>query len=156
MTAMRDDPEVKCGCLLVPLYPGEEDEPVRLDVQRDVFDEIYGQLFRYLLAAYQNREDRWQAVRIIIQAEKLVAEYLAEGFDLLIPLQEVLHSLFRVERRIFIRRALHCREEDRPIYKEALKKWEGMDAMEDFRVVEVALARGANMFEDLRRWSKAG
>jgi hypothetical protein len=149
-----NDPQVTCGCLLIPLYPGEKDEPVRLDVQRDVFDEIYGQLWDYLNAAYNNRQDRWQAVRIIIQAEKLIAEYLDWGFDLLIPLQQVLHQLFRVERRIFIRRALLCREEDRPIYKEALKKWDvDADAADDFRVVERHLNQGRALFDDLRRWA---
>jgi hypothetical protein len=134
------------------LYPGD-DEPVRLDVQRDVFDEIYGQLFEYLLAAYQNKEDRWQALRIIIQAEKLIAEYQDWGLDLLTPLQEVLHQLFRVERRVFIRRALLCREEDRPIYREALRRWDcDADAADDFRAVKAALARGKDLFADLRRW----
>jgi hypothetical protein len=145
------DPEVTCGCLLLR-FPGEEDEPIKLDVQRNVFDEIYGQLYRYLLAAYQNREDHWQALRIIIQAEKLIAEYQDWGFDLLNPLQEVLHQLFRAERRIFIRRALLCREQDRPIYKEALKRWDGPDGADDFRAVVAALDCGASMFADLRRW----
>jgi len=136
-----------------PLVSRREGGARQAGIQLDVFSEIYEQLFEYLAAAYKNREDRWQAVRIIIQAEKLIAEYLEVGFDLLIPLQEVLHQLFRVERRIFIRRALLCREEDRPIYTEALKRWDGVDASEDFRAVEAALERGKDMFADLRRWA---
>jgi hypothetical protein len=144
--------EVMCGCLLLR-SPGEKVGPIKIDIQKDVFDEIYIQVFDYLQAAYRNREDRWKAVRIIIQAERLVAEYVDFGFYLLNPLAEVLHRLFRAERRVFIRRALLCREEDRPIYKEALKRWDGVDASDDFRAVERALYEGASMFDDLRRWA---
>lgn len=146
------DPEVKCGCLPFPLYPDEADEPVRLDVQSEVFDEIYQQLWDYLLAAYQNRDDRWQALRIIIQAEKLIAEYTRQGFYLLNPLAEVLNLLFRAERRIFIRRAVLCREAERPIYKEALKRFEGPDALADFDAVQRHLDEGGPLFDDLRKW----
>jgi hypothetical protein len=148
---MRDDPEASCSILPFNHLDFWDTSPVDPDIQRDAFEEIYGQLFQYLDAAYQNREDRWQALRIIIQAEKLVSEYYRQGFTILLPLQEVLHDLFRAERRIFVRRALLCREEDRPLYKEALKKWEGPGAADDFRIVERALAHSANMFDDLRR-----
>jgi hypothetical protein len=124
---------------------------IDLDTQRDAFDEILEQLWTYLRAAYKNREDRWQSLRIIIQAEKLVAEYRSAGFNLLLPLAELLHDLFRRERRVFIRRVLLCREADRPLYKEALKRWDcDADAADDFRAVEAALERGQNMFDDLR------
>jgi hypothetical protein len=149
----KDDPEVNCKIIPICLYPWDKDEPVDLDVQRDAFNEIYEQLFRYLTAAYKNREDRWQACRIIIRAEKLIDMYTTEGFDLLQPLADVLHQLFRAERRIFIRRALLCREQDRPIYKEALRRWDcDGDAADDFRAVRAALERGKDMFADLRRW----
>jgi hypothetical protein len=140
-------------CNVLPFRLGSWDTgPADRDAQLDAFEEISGQILEYLSAAYENREDRWQAVRIIIQAERLVAEYLATEFDLLLPLQEVLHRLFRAERRIFIRRALLCREEYRPIYKEALKCWDcDADAAEDFRVVEQHLHEGKRIFDDLRR-----
>jgi len=148
----EDDPEINCSIL--PFNPLDywDRSPVDLNIQREAFDEVYEQIFEYLLAAYKNRKDHWQAVRIIIQAERLVAEYMGFGFTLFQPLQEVLHQLFRVERRIFIRRALLCREEYKPTYKEALKRWDvDADAMDDFRAVERALERGGAMFEDLRR-----
>jgi hypothetical protein len=153
MSVMAKDPIINCGVIPICLYPWDKGQPIDPDIQLSTFDEIYEQLFEYLTAAYKNREDRWQACRIIIQAEKLLDLYIPEGFDLLIPLQEVLHQLFRAERRIFIRRALLCREGDRPIYKEALKRWDcDADAADDFKAVKAALERGRDMFEDLRRW----
>jgi hypothetical protein len=147
---MGEDPEIDCSRIC--LYSWDNGKPIDRDVQRSAFDVIYSQLWDCLNAAYQNREDRWQACRIIINAEKLVSMYTAEGYFLLQPLADVLHDLFRVERRLLIRRALLCREEHRPIYKEALRKWDcDADAADDFRVVERALNESANMFEDLRR-----
>jgi hypothetical protein len=96
---------------------------------------------------------------MLVQAEKLVGEYVQGGFDLLMPLQEefrgLLRDLIRVERRVVIRRALLCREEQIPRYIEILKSWEGPDAAEDYRIVESALRRGADIFADLRAKSKA-
>jgi hypothetical protein len=146
----KDDPEIKCRAVPIRLW---DDVPIDPGTQHRTFEEIYWQIYELLFAAYENRDDRWQAVKIIIQAEKLIAQYTDAGFDLLIPLQEVLHQLFRAERRIFIRRALLCREQDRPIYKAALKKWDcDADAAADFRVVERHLSEGRALFADLRRW----
>jgi hypothetical protein len=153
MSAMGKDPEINCGVIPICLYPWDKGKPIDIKIQLNAFDELHEQIFECLTAAYKNREDRWQACRIIIQAEKLLDLYIPEGFDLLIPLQEVLHQLFRAERRIFIRRALLCREQDRPIYNEALKRWDcDADAMDDFRVVERHLSEGRALFADLRRW----
>ena len=145
---MKDDP---IHCSILPFNPFDywDRSPVDPAIQRD-------ELWDCLNAAYRNREDRWQAVKIIIQAERLVAEYMEFGCDSFLPLQEVLHDLFRVERRLFIRRALLCREQDRPTYKEALKKWDcDADAADDFRVVERHLSEGRALFEDLRQRCKA-
>ena len=122
---MRDkDPEINCSTLPFSHLDYWDRSPVDPAIQTDAFNEIFEQLWDYLNAAYRNREDRWQAVRIIIQAEKLVAEYMGFGWNLMQPLADVLHQLFRVERRVFIRRALLCKEENRPLYREALKKWD--------------------------------
>jgi hypothetical protein len=147
-----DDPEISCSIFAFnPFDPGDR-SPVDLDIQLDAFDEVYEQIWDCLNVAYQNREDRWQAVRLIIQAEKLVTEYIGYGWTLMQPLAEVLHRLFRAERRIFIRRALLCREEYRPIYKKALERWDcDADAADDFRVVVRHLDEGRALLDDLRR-----
>jgi hypothetical protein len=148
----KGDPEINCSILPFSHLDYWDRSPVDPKIQRDAFNQIFEQLWDCLNAAYRNREDRWQAVRIIIQAERLVAEYMEFGWDTFGPLRDVLHDLFRVERRVFIRRALLCREEYRPIYMEALKRWDcDADAADDFRAVERALNESANMFEDLRR-----
>jgi hypothetical protein len=92
---------------------------------------------------------------MLIQAERLVGEYVVAGFDRLLPLQEefrsLLRDLIRVERRVVIRRALLCREEKVARWAEALESWEGPNAAEDFWIVDRALKRGGDIFADLRR-----
>jgi hypothetical protein len=156
MKRSRDpDPEVYCNVPSPNIFPDTEDIPIAPSAQREAFNEISGKAFRYCSEAYHNR-DPWKAIRILINAEKVVGGYVLEGFNLLEPLQEafrsLLRDLIRVERRIVIRRALLCKEDERPQWKEALKAWDfGPDAVADYWAVEKALKRGADIFADLRR-----
>ena len=73
-------------------------------------------------------------------------------------LQTTLNWTFRIERRIYIRRALGCSRQDVPTYKASLELWDGPGptATEDFRAAVVHLEQGADLFEGLRRRSKTG
>jgi hypothetical protein len=153
----EDDPKVTCGCLPFALYPWDKDEPPDPGVHRDVFFEITSQLIKYLSAALKERDDVWKPFRIMAQAEKLMGEYTSEGFYLLLPiqrdLQDTLHTAWRMARRQFIRRALRCQPHETETFIRYFKEfdWKGAEAMEDFRAVESALARGVSIFDDLRR-----
>jgi hypothetical protein len=149
----KGDPEICCGVWpAASIFPS--DDLVDPRAQRDAYNEICGRAFGYMFAAVKNK-DPWQAIRLLIQAERLVGEYVVGGFERLIPLQEefrdLLRDLIRVERRVVIRRALLCREKDIPRYTEVLRAWEGPDATEDFWIVDRALKRGGDIFADLRR-----
>jgi len=73
-------------------------------------------------------------------------------------LQTTLNWAFRIERRIYIRRALGCSRQDVPAYKARLELWDGPGptATEDFVAATAHLEQGADLFEGLRRRSKAG
>ena len=73
-------------------------------------------------------------------------------------LQTTLNWTFRIERRIYIRRALDCSKQDVPKYKASLELWDGPGptATEDFAAATAHLEQGADLFEGLRRRSKAG
>jgi hypothetical protein len=147
------DPEVCCHVPQINIFP-DDDFPVDPAAQRDAFNEIAGKCFGYCFAAVKCKGGWRRSIRFLIQAEKLAGEYVASGFDRLLPLQEefrsLLRDLIRVERRVVIRRALLCKEDEK--WKEALKAWDwGPDASADFWFVENALRRGADIFSDLRR-----
>jgi hypothetical protein len=73
-------------------------------------------------------------------------------------LQTTLNWAFRIERRIYMRRSLTCSKQDIPVYQAKLQQWDGPGptATEDFRAAEAHLEQGADLFEGLRRRSKAG
>jgi hypothetical protein len=145
-------------CSVLPFSPiaGDTDPPDPA-IHREVFLEITSQLIEFLEAALKDRDDPNKPLRIIAQAERLMGEYTREGFYLLLPLQrdlqDTLHTAWRMARRQFIRKALRCQPHETETYVRYFRElgWKGAEAMEDFRAVEAALARGTSIFEDLRR-----
>jgi hypothetical protein len=132
--------------------------PVHPDSQRQAFFDVTGQIIEALsVALKKTKEDPWAAVRVIVKGERIVAEYVDEGFDLLEPfqrdLQDTLHTAWRMARRQFIRRALRCQPYETETFIRHFRELgsSGAEAMEDFRAVESALMRGVSIFEDLRR-----
>src|SRR6516164_1372683 len=101
----KGDPEIYCTVVPVNIFP-DDDFPIDPAAQHEAFTEIAGQCFAYCFAAAK-RKDHWRSIRILIQAEKLVGEYVLGGFDRLVPLQQefrdLLRDLIRVERRVVIR-----------------------------------------------------
>jgi hypothetical protein len=156
MKRSRDpDPEIYCTVPSPNIFFDIEDIPIAPSAQREAFNEISGKAFAFCFAAIKAK-DPWRSIRMLVRAEKLVGEYVLGGFDRLLPLQEefrsLLRDLIRVERRLVIRRALLCKEDERPQWKKALKAWDwGPDASADYWAVERALRRGADIFADLRR-----
>jgi hypothetical protein len=154
---MGKDPEFTCGVVPINVYPWQKDEPPDPSTHRDVFLEMTSQLIEYLSEALEARDDPNRALRIIAQAERSIGMYTSEGFYLLAPiqrdLQDTLHTAWRMARRQFIRRALRCQPHETETFIRYFKEfdWKGAEAMEDFRAVESALARGVSIFEDLRR-----
>jgi hypothetical protein len=161
VTVVRDnDDDLPFTYRVLPicLSPEERDLPAHPDSQREAFFDITGQIIEHLSAALKKtKEDPWAAIKVIVKGERIVAEYVEEGFDLLAPiqrdLQDTLHTAWRMARRQFIRRALRCQPHETETFIRYFKEfdWKGAEAMEDFRAVESALARGVSIFEDLRR-----
>jgi hypothetical protein len=105
--AMRDDPEVTCGCLPIFLTDEDKYKLVDEDIQLEVFLEITGKLIEYVEAALQERGDPWKPIRIFAQAERLLGEYVEYNFHRLMPLQrelrDTVHTACRMARRFFIK-----------------------------------------------------
>jgi hypothetical protein len=149
------DPEIVCHVPQVNIFP-DDDRPVAPAAQLEAFNAIAGQTFELCFAAINCKGGWRRSIRFLINAEKVAGEYVASGFDRLLPLQEefrgLLRDLIRAQRRAVIRRALLCREEEIPEWKEILNGWDfGPDAAEDYWAVERALRRGQDIFADLRR-----
>jgi hypothetical protein len=81
-----------------------------------------------------------------------------DALQIICQLQTTLNWAFRIERRIYMRRALTCLKQDIPVYKGNLQLWDspGPSATEDFVAATAHLEQGADLFEGLRRRSKAG
>jgi hypothetical protein len=73
-------------------------------------------------------------------------------------LQTTLEWAFRIERRIYIRRALTASAQDALGYETKLKLWDGPGptAIEDCKAAERHLDQGEDLFVGLRRRSKVG
>jgi hypothetical protein len=71
-------------------------------------------------------------------------------------LQRTLEWMFRIERRIYMRRGLTASSvQEARYYKARLGLWDGgSHAMEDFKAVKAHLDQGADLFVGLRRPSK--
>jgi hypothetical protein len=154
---MRDaDPEVTCGCL--PIFLSDEDRFKLVDegIQLEVFLEITSKLLEYVETALKE-PDPWKPIRIMAQAERLLAEYIEFNFHRLMPLQRQLQdtvfTAHRMARRAFIRRALTCPKEDQPFYDAFIKagKLEGPGAVEDYEAVERHLDFGKKLMNGLVR-----
>jgi hypothetical protein len=80
-----------------------------------------------------------------------------DALQIIRQLQTTLNWAFRIERRIYMRRALTCSKQDVPAYKASLELWDGPGptATEDFAAATAHLEQGADLFEGLRRRSKA-
>jgi hypothetical protein len=165
---MRDDDDSPFTYSVLPfcLSPEERDLPPHPNSHREPFFDVTRQIIELLSAALKERNDVWKPIRIMIQAERLIGEYTSEGFSLLLPieqdLRETLRKAWRIERRIFIKRALSCPPEQIPEYREYLKEeWLSAspwghpgDAVEDFRAVEQHLKEGQALFDDLHKRRK--
>ena len=120
---------------VMPFCPSDKQVPAEPEIiRRSVCLEFSRYLFEY--ATLKDRD----ALQIIRQ------------------LQTTLNWTFRIERRIYIRRALGCSRQDVPAYKASLELWDGPGptATEDFVAATAHLEQGADLFEGLRRRSKAG
>jgi hypothetical protein len=98
---------------------------------------------------------------VCLEFSRLLFEYATlkhrEALQTIHQLQTTLEWAFRIERRIYLRRGLTVSAQDYPGYQVKLKLWEGPgpSGVEDFRAVERHLDQGADLFEGLRRRSKA-
>ena len=152
---MSDDPHFRYGTL--PIF--EKVFPPDPNTHRVTFLDIGHQILEHLETAVKNKDER-MAFRVMAKGERILNEYVAEGFSLCEPLQRQLQdSVFfslRVMRREFIRRALTCAKEEQPQFDAFIKsgKLEGPGAVEDYEAVERHLDEGRALFDDLRRKSK--
>jgi|SRR6516225_5348550 hypothetical protein len=129
--AMREDnPQLTCSVLPFSSSVLAEPEIIR----RAVCLEFSRQLFEY--ATLKDRD----ALQIIRR------------------LQTTLNWAFRIERRIYMRRALNCQKAEVALFKTGLNQWDGPGptATEDFVAATAHFEQGADLFEGLRRRSKAG
>jgi hypothetical protein len=153
-----DDPAFYYGVLPICVFSEDEGKPPDPTTHREALLDISGQIIEHVEAALK-RKDSQAAFRIMAKAERIVAEYIAEGFFLFEPLQQQLRDgvylWFRVMRREFIRRAL---TEDRPEFDAFIKsgKLEGPGAIEDYEAVERYLDEGKALFDDLHKRRKLG
>ena len=98
---------------------------------------------------------------VCMEFSRLLFDYATlkdrDALQIIRQLQTTLNWTFRIERRIYIRRALGCSRQDVPAYKASLELWDGPGptATEDFAAATAHLERGADLFEGLRRRSKA-
>ena len=80
-----------------------------------------------------------------------------DALPIIHQLQTTLNWAFRIERRIYMRRALNCQKADIPLFKAGLNQWDGgPSATEDFVAATAHVEQGADLFEGLRRRSKVG
>jgi hypothetical protein len=81
-----------------------------------------------------------------------------DALQIIRQLQTTLNWAFRIERRIYMRRAPNCQKADVPLFKAGLNQWDGPGptATEDFAAATAHLEQGVDLFEGLRRRSKAG
>jgi hypothetical protein len=99
---------------------------------------------------------------VCMEFSRLLFQYATlkdrDPLQIIRQLQTTLNWTFRIERRIYIRRALGCSRQDVPAYKASLELWDGPGptATEDFAAATAHLEQGAGLFEGLRRRSKAG
>ena len=99
---------------------------------------------------------------VCMEFSRLLFDYATlkdrDALQIIRQLQTTLNWTFRIERRIYIRRALGCSRQDVPAYNASLELWDGPGptATEDFVAATAHLERGADLFEGLRRRSKAG
>src|SRR5262249_20791676 len=95
-------------------------------LQREVCEEIVQQLIEHVQGVISKYpDDVWLPFQILARAEKLITSYIEEEFDELVPLQQevrrTLHTRWRMARRKFIRRALMCADDARPLYHEVFQ-----------------------------------
>ena len=99
---------------------------------------------------------------VCLEFSRYLFEYASlkdrDALQIIRQLQTTLNWAFRIERRIYMRRALTCSKQDIPAYKANLQLWDGPGptATEDFLAATAHLDQGADLFEGLRRRSKAG
>jgi hypothetical protein len=154
-----DDTEITCGTLPLCVYPWDEYKPVREDVQAEVLAEIKQQFVDILERALKSKSHPHRIIRILINTEKLLAQYTQERFTELLPFQaEIrldLDRAFKILRRKIIRDALLAPKHDRElleIYRQGLKQLDSRDpeAAEHYQAVRNHLQYGTDIFFNLR------
>ena len=99
---------------------------------------------------------------VCMEFSRLLFDYATlkdrDALQIIRRLHSTLNWAFRIERRIYMRRALNCQKAEVALFKTGLNQWDGPgpSATEDFRAAVAHLEQGADLFEGLRRRSKAG
>jgi hypothetical protein len=154
-----DIPEIRCSLLTFSPADFGVPGPAVPDFQRAAHDEITAQLFDYLEKALQNKDDPWQAIKVIANGERILAIYVNAACDRLEPLRadlaRTLHVAARMARRFFIKKAFSCSNEDYPKYNKWLREfgWSLGDPLvaEDYKAVRAHLDFGKALFADIHR-----
>jgi Leu/Phe-tRNA-protein transferase len=103
--------------------------------------------------------DPWVAIKIMVNAERILDAYARGRFVMLAPVRDELradlHKVWRMERRRFIRRALLSPADEFPRYLAAARDpklgLDGPDADADFDAVVRHLEQGGPLYGDLRK-----
>jgi hypothetical protein len=154
---MRDDDlEITCGTLPFNIYPWDQYNPVRHDIQVQTGNEILSQYTAILERLVKAKSDPLETVRLWIRTERLLIEYTSQGFNELLPFQARLRMHIdraaRVLRRWVIRNALSAPHLFDQFYREALNKLDTKDqeTQEDYEAVCAHLDHGQDILFNLR------
>jgi hypothetical protein len=152
---MRDD-----NAFYFSILPtGDPDIPAPSpQIQQDALDDVQQQ-FVTLMEQAAVDPDPWKAIRIMVNAEKILGIYTNCRFNMLAKaeaeFQSDLHKIWRMARRQFIRRALLSPAHEFPLYLDDQRNPElcldGPDALEDFHAVERHLDERQPLFDDLHK-----
>jgi len=98
---------------------------------------------------------------VVTEFNRLLLEYLTlrptnnplDPLQTIRQLQNLLRWMARIERRIYIRKALAASEQDFPNYQQGLGQWDGpgREATIDCKCVTLHIDQGSDLFAGLRR-----
>jgi hypothetical protein len=148
---MRDEDDLRFHYSVLPidLFPWEKNEPPHPDMEQEALADIDAQLVEHLSAALQNRRDPRQALRIMVNAERIFREYVDAGFHSMRAAHgELIDHLCiaaRMARRAIIRAAL--RDPADEVYGRLMQGLvsDDTESLEDVAAAERHLAEGTRL-----------
>ena len=143
----------------VPLYECATDPwPPSRETQECALFDIKAQFVECMERVLAD-PDPWVAIKIMVNAERILDAYVRERFHMLAPVQAELkadlHKVWRMARRKFLRAALLSPAHEFPQFLATARDpklgLDGVDADADFDAVVRHLEAGGPLFDDLRK-----